>query len=110
MLCTLEIIPKCHASWIGSSFRSGRHCHLHGDMHVFTFDHQVYDFNGTCNYTVAQQGTSFTPPLGVFTWPKTCKGRSACFRHTTFKNDEHTVVTVNHYDLFKVMRLLASDD
>ncbi|XP_050721109.1 uncharacterized protein LOC127000979 [Eriocheir sinensis] len=79
-----------------------RHCHLHGDMHVFTFDHQLYNFNGTCNYTVAQQGASFTPPLGVFTWPKTCKGRSTCFRHTTFRNDEHTIVTVNHYGLFKV--------
>ncbi|KAK8392379.1 hypothetical protein O3P69_014620 [Scylla paramamosain] len=79
------------------------HCLLYGDLHVFTFENELYHLHDSCNYSVAQIGSSFNPPVGVFTIPVPCKeNQYPCFSSTTFKNDPLTVVTILHDDIYKI--------
>ncbi|XP_050740363.1 papilin-like isoform X2 [Eriocheir sinensis] len=76
-------------------------CKVYDDPHFSTFDGYRYHWHGTCNYTITQTGNSHYPDIGVFSDFRPCFGPSttaSCLHRTTFRNDKHTVITLDHTD------------
>lgn len=70
--------------------------------HFMTYDGHRYDWNGVCNYTLTQRGTTYNPDLAVFMDMEQCGFCGACPGHTTFKNDKNTVIRVSRTSIFDV--------
>lgn len=78
---------------------AGKLCNVYNDPHFSTFDGYRYDWHGNCNYTITQTGRSHYPEIGVFSDFKPCFGSgssASCLHRSTFKNDKHTVITMDH--------------
>lgn len=80
----------------------GRHCYLFDDPHIVTFDGHRYDWHGVCNYTVAASDSTHYPNVGVFSDFARCWGCASCLDRTTFRNDPHTLITLDHGAVFDV--------
>ncbi|WP_414842929.1 VWD domain-containing protein, partial [Escherichia coli] len=63
-----------------------KHCYLYNDPHIKTFDGYYYNWNGLCNYSLAQSDFSYTPEVGVYSTFQFCKGHASCLSQTTFKD------------------------
>ncbi|XP_053651879.2 von Willebrand factor-like [Cherax quadricarinatus] len=72
-----------------------KHCYLYNDPHIKTFDGYYYNWNGLCNYSLAQSDFSYTPEVGVYSTFQFCKGHASCLSQTTFKDNAHTVITID---------------
>lgn len=70
--------------------------------HYKTYDGHLYDWNGVCNYTLTQHGTTHHPDHAVFADMEHCGLCGACPGRTTFRNDKNTVVSVSRSSLFDV--------
>lgn len=85
-------------SWkvTGSIEECCKHCYLFDTSHVVTFDNNFYNWNGPCNYSVAQTGSTYYPEVAVYTSFTPCFAATFCLGQTTFKNDPYTVITLTH--------------
>ncbi|CAL4208858.1 unnamed protein product, partial [Meganyctiphanes norvegica] len=72
-------------------------CKAYLDPHIVTFDSWwSYSYQGCGNYSLTQIGNSYQPTVAVFATFVPCGGWSTltCVDRVTFKNDEHTVITI----------------
>ncbi|XP_071535913.1 LOW QUALITY PROTEIN: mucin-2-like [Panulirus ornatus] len=97
---------KCYqGQWNPSSLIEDccRHCCLHDDPHIYTFDDYQYDWHGTCNYSVAQTDHTFYPEAAIFSDFQPCNGRASCLQHTTFRDNPHTIISLDNADVFTML-------
>ncbi|KAG7161633.1 Mucin-5B-like 1 [Homarus americanus] len=78
-------------------------CSLDNDPHMITFDDYKYEWHGTCNYSLAQSDSTEFPEIGVFGDFRPCNRKASCLDICTFKNDEHTVITLTHSSVFDIL-------
>ncbi|XP_066965486.1 mucin-2-like [Macrobrachium rosenbergii] len=82
-------------------------CSAYWDPHLVTFDGYYYDYHGTCEYALAQDGMTDDPQYAVNSEFMECWG-AACVGPSTFKDSPGTVVKMGAYgrytpDLYKVL-------
>ncbi|XP_068237476.1 uncharacterized protein [Palaemon carinicauda] len=82
-------------------------CSAYWDPHLVTFDRSFYDFQGPCEYALAQEGTSRRPRYAVNTKFIECSGGASCVGPSTFKDSEKTLIEMGAFgwgvpDLFKL--------
>ncbi|KAK7082457.1 hypothetical protein SK128_016620, partial [Halocaridina rubra] len=66
-------------------------CYARWDPHLGTFDGHFYSYHGTCNYAMTQEGTSYNPPYGIFSFFYDCWG-AACVGSSSYKDSSDTTV------------------
>ncbi|XP_066965572.1 mucin-2-like [Macrobrachium rosenbergii] len=82
-------------------------CSAYWDPHLVTFDGWFYDYQGTCEYSLAQEGTSRTPRYAVSAKFIECWGSASCVGPSTFKDSEATLIEMGAFgrqapDLYKL--------
>ncbi|XP_068237663.1 uncharacterized protein [Palaemon carinicauda] len=92
---------------IGHIDRNCSECKAYWDPHLITFDGHSYDYHGTCEYTLAQDGTTTDPQYAVNSEFMECWG-AACVGPSTFKDSPMTVIKMGAYgryspQLYKIL-------
>lgn len=75
---------------------------MYSASNFITYDGHRYDWNGVCNYTLTQQGTTFSPDLGVFLDLERCWGCGSCPTQVTFRNNPNELLVITRDSLFDV--------
>ncbi|KAK7087055.1 hypothetical protein SK128_007228 [Halocaridina rubra] len=71
-------------------------CNVKDDPHFLSFDGQWFDFHGTCNYSITQDGLTFNPTFAVFGKFRSCFYAVSCLDTVTFMDSTLTVITITH--------------
>ncbi|XP_064080207.1 mucin-2-like isoform X2 [Macrobrachium nipponense] len=82
-------------------------CSAYWGSHLVTFDGWFYDYQGTCEYSLAQEGTSRTPRYAVSAKFIECWGRASCVGPSVFQDSEATLIEMGAFgrqvpDLYKL--------
>ncbi|KAK7076185.1 hypothetical protein SK128_014786 [Halocaridina rubra] len=79
-----------------------RKCNVKDDPHFVSYDGVAFDFHGTCNYSITQEGVTQNPPFGVFGDFRTCLSSRSCVDATTFKDNENTIISMTYAGMANV--------
>lgn len=82
-------------------------CSAYDDPHFTTFDEHHYDFHGTCNYSLAQIGTSWDTHTAVYSQFQSCYDHASCLNITVFREDPHTLITLSQGVSEQVSQILS---
>ncbi|XP_045117889.1 mucin-2-like isoform X2 [Portunus trituberculatus] len=97
---------ECKAGqWVPTGYINAccSQCSMYSASHFITYDNHHYDWNGVCNYTLTQQGSTFNPDMGVFIDLETCWGCGACPSKITFRNHPNELLVITTKYLFDIL-------